>query len=577
VVEESKKFWVSVNTDTGILAAGSGHNILQEEFMRLNAGSAKTKMTPLSFAVSGGGSWDFGGGMPKYQPANDGRYHTPPTASKVVQQGSVTSVLFRVVSSGDVSIGLFSTDMGEKHPRCSHVWEDTSQDCRECKFDCDDFFDKHLPRDISGRADPPLPDRRRKERPKNMIGRMTKVYNMGNEYWADTLLRYNGNGEPKAKVQELRQFKWCKYMDSVEGVPIVGSGREGKGHDHLIFAPGPIAPDAREWGGPGLVMNMEQFAYVHSNPTPIFNLPVDWTLLGKAETKQWVKKFGEDNSLFQRTFASAWSKVTSAGWDAKTMPSTGWSGAKLEECKSTKCTAKNGKFWCPVNVLTDRLQYLPKPKSLRLVLGECLEGAPNNSVSPGDCLLTGAHGVRGTIQCNSQTYHCCTERACEWEKWLKKHRKVDKQEGATCAFTKEEKKTEIKRTVKAWRKGPDGNGRNGAQKPEDLGMDYVKPMLEVDAQNDKHYETAKSWYLSAKANGTLPREFKCDWPHFNYQHCARNWHGPQIFEWLRVYDRKKHSPPWYRYGSENGPRNMHLETELHTEIFNGDTQMKKPE
>jgi len=217
------------------------------------------------------------------------------------------------------------------------------------------------------------------------------------------------------------------------------------------------------------------------------------------------------------------------------------------------------------------LQYLPKPRSLRLVLGECLEGNPVDSDSPGDCTLVGAHGVRGKVQCKSRTYHCCSEKACEWEKWLKKHRKADKQEGATCGFTKEEKNNEIKRTVKAWRKGPDGNGPNGVRTPEELHMDYLKPMTDVDAANDKHYGAAKAWYHAAEKNGTLPREFKCDWPHYNYQHCSRNFHGPQLFEWLRIYDRKKHSPPFY------GARNMPIETEIHTSEFNGDTQMKKPE
>merc|ERR1719222_261738 len=138
-------------------------------------------------------------------------------------------------------------------------------------------------------------------------------------------------------------------------------------------------------------MNMEQFAFLHGNPTPIFNLPVDWTLLGSDRTKQWVQNFGKDNKLFEKTFASAWRKVTHAGWDAPQMPKTGWGGVKLESCKRSRCTAKGGKFWCPVNILNDRLRYLPKPAGLRLELGECIGGTPPDTAT-GACDIVGGFG-----------------------------------------------------------------------------------------------------------------------------------------------------------------------------------------
>eukprot|EP00931_Biecheleriopsis_adriatica_P074504 TRINITY_DN48542_c0_g1_i1.p1 TRINITY_DN48542_c0_g1~~TRINITY_DN48542_c0_g1_i1.p1 ORF type:complete len:1115 (+),score=145.76 TRINITY_DN48542_c0_g1_i1:118-3345(+) len=662
VSEESKEFWVSVDTSTGILAAGSGHDITANEFMRLEVDSAQTSMNPLSFAVMGGGIWDFGGSptpsppgdkpcpdgytqlgalgddvpgwgffstttsdrdacaaecslrpecgsfewnaaMGKkcglndwahavisaqtgtwgtvltckklnFGPPEDGRYHTPEQASNVLKQGSKTYTLFSVMSpdGSDVSIGFFPTNLAEKTSACSHIWEDASQRCRDCKFDCDDFYDTHLPRAVHRPEDPRVSGRRTKDQ----IGFKTKVYNMGVEHWANTLKDYKemdhgplkGKRVPVASVEELRQFSWCKYMDSVEGVPLLGSGREGKGHDHLIHAPGPIAPDAREWGGPGLVMNMERFAFLHTNPTPIFNLPVDWTLLGKPETKRWVKAFGQDNSLFERTFATAWRKVISAGWDAKVMPTTGWTGARLDECKATKCTARDGKFWCPVDVLTDRLRYLPKPRSLRLVLGECLEGDPQNSASPGDCRLTGGYGVRGIIQCNSKTYHCCSERACEWERWLKKHRQADNQDGATCSFTKEEKQAEVDRTVKEWR--PRADGLDGAGSPEDLGYDYSKPEEEVNDANQAHYDAVKAWYHAAQANGTLPKEFTCDWSYNPWQHCGG------LFERLQVYNKGASEGEGSFYGARNAK--LHWETSSSMDRpFNGDSQLFKPE
>lgn len=413
---------------------------------------------------------------------------------------------------------------------CHHAWNDPSQECRNCKFDCDDFFDKFLPRYMAGET------RRR------TIGTLTKMWEIGNGEWAPTLRHYEGDGTPKANISELRQFRWCKYTDSREGEPLLGQGRSDRWKDHLIFAPGPVDPDSREWGGAGMVQNMEQFAFLHGNPTPIFNLPVDWTLLGTPGTKQWVIRFGEDNQLFEKTFASAWKKVLSAGWNAKAKPKTGWSGASLKSCKRTKCTATNGKFWCPVNVLSDRLRYLPKPASLRLVLGECTDDHAHATVhatvhdtAPGACELVGGHGVRGIVQCGEQRFRCCSERACEWEKWLKKHREADMSDSATCPFTQEEKKAEVQKTVETWRTKTDidYNGKHGISDPHSLGYDYLKAQDEADVANTDHAELAKSKYFEYREIGNLTKEIKCDYGNKGapYGSCIR-WGADQyLFEW----------------------------------------------
>jgi len=433
-------------------------------------------------------------------------------------------------------------------PACTHVWEDASQECRSCKFECSDFFKMYLPERLSTRPAPPAPH----DIAHNGIGYATKVWEIGTENWAYTLRHYDGRGQPKARVDELRQLKFCKYMDSVEGVPLLGSGRESRGHNHLVYAPGPIHPNAREWGGPGLVMNMEQFGFLHGNPTPIFNLPVDWTLIGGHATRRWVKAFGEDNKLFERTFATAWKKVVSAGWDAEEMPKTGTSGVKLGTCRKMKCTAKGGKFWCPVDILNDRLRYLPKPANLRLELGECVDEAgtratPPNSAQPGACLLVGGFGVRGTVKCGDSTYNCCSPRACEFEKWLKKHRQADMSDQPTCPFTKEEKKTEIDKTVKQWRKGPDGNaplgqgaGRDNSARrrtyrnidPAELGIDYQKIERETLAENRAHYDWAFRWYSERWQNNTLPKEFSCGW-HPRPNQCVHWNNQGKALEWLK--------------------------------------------
>ena len=122
VSEEVTDFWVSVDTANGRLAAGTGRNISRNEFMRLEVESNKTNLIPLSFAVMGGALWDFGS-ADKYETPSDGKYHTPPESSSVLKLGSVTFLHFGVKSIEDVRIGLFSTDMSEKLPVCSHVWE----------------------------------------------------------------------------------------------------------------------------------------------------------------------------------------------------------------------------------------------------------------------------------------------------------------------------------------------------------------------------------------------------------------------------------------------------------------------
>eukprot|EP00931_Biecheleriopsis_adriatica_P122769 TRINITY_DN977_c0_g1_i3.p1 TRINITY_DN977_c0_g1~~TRINITY_DN977_c0_g1_i3.p1 ORF type:complete len:1652 (+),score=356.20 TRINITY_DN977_c0_g1_i3:28-4983(+) len=433
--------------------------------------------------------------------------------------------------------------------RCTHVWDDPSKDCRRCKFECDDFFNHSLPKDLPYFLDPysaeniNKPMKERFGRPAN-LGPDRRAP-LGSENWAPTLRHYDGN-QPMAKVEELRQFRWCKYTDSYEGNPLLGQGKNhaGGGVDYpknwLVWAPGPVDPNFREWGGPGTVMNMEQFAFLHGNPTPIFMMSVDWSLLGQESSKKWVKAFGGDNALFEKNFASAWKKVTSAGWDAPEMPKSGWAGSKLENCKKSKCTAKDGRFWCPVDMVNDRLKYLPKPVSLRLVLGECTGGSPPNSAS--NCELVGGFGVRGTVQCSDKTYHCCSERACQWEKWLVEHRKADMSEEATCPFTPQDKEAEVARTIETWRGGADKNGPAcppgekkewcGATTPADLGMDYTALQTENIERLFAHKREATVWFESHRQNGTLPKEMSCDW---GGQACYRWGNDPKFaLEFLSV-------------------------------------------
>jgi len=412
------------------------------------------------------------------------------------------------------------------------MFQDRSQRCRDCKFSCDDMFAQHLPRVLGTRpADG-----------NKAIHQGTKLHEI-NKDWSYKLNDYDPiTKEPKAKAEELRQFRWCKYMDSKEGELIVGQGtpiaHNTGGAAHLVFAPGPVQPRQRQWRGPGLVMNMEQFAFLHGNPTPIFSLPVDWSLLGDSRTKRWVGEFAKSNSFFEKTFASAWKKVASAGWDAAKKPKLGHTGGKLETCRNMPCTAKGGKFWCPVDILNDRLRYLPKPASLRLELGECLGGDPEDSVMPGACVLVGGFGVRGTVKCGDKTYQCCSEKACEWEKWLKKHREADMSEEPTCPYTKADKDAEVKKTVKAWRTGIDGNGKGGHETPEELGIDYMKTQVDADNKNRRHFKQAMDWYKAKYANRTLPLEFSCDWSggggRRRTRKCFRWQRSGNALEWLRV-------------------------------------------
>lgn len=295
----------------------------------------------------------------------------------------------------------------------------------------------------------------------------------------------------------------------------------------MMDTPGPVSKRSQEawYGGPGLVQNMEQIALLHGNPTPIFNMPVDWSLLGESRSKDWVKTFGQDNDRFQQEFANAWKKVTSAGWDQPqaTRATEGWSGGELNTCKRMPCSATGGKFFCPVDVLNDRLRYLPKPAATQgLELGECkaAEGSSSTDDEPkedselGDCALVGGFGVRGTVECGTKKYHCCSPRACAWEKWLKQHREADKSEQPTCAFTKEEKQAEVERTKKAWMGAAASLPERTLPKSKDIDVDMYK------AQNDtimnllEHEKQAKQWYFPKLVDGTLPRELK-DVPGFH--------------------------------------------------------------
>jgi len=263
------------------------------------------------------------------------------------------------------------------------------------------------------------------------------------------------------------------------------------------------------------VKNMEQFAFLHGNPSPIFNLPVDFSLLGEERTKKWVRTFGQDNARFQREFASAWRKVTSAGWDLPEAqrPKQGWSGGALQSCRKMPCTATGGKFVCPVDVLSDRLRYLPKPASLRLELGNCTAAADSASTEhiPGDsaigeCELIGGFGVRGTVRCGGHKYHCCSRRACEWEEWLIRHRKADKADEPTCPFTKEEKQSEIDKTKAAWSAAAEHLPPHTLPRPKDLGYDYYAAQNASFVSLLEKEKQAKKWYFARFVNKTLPKE-----------------------------------------------------------------------
>jgi hypothetical protein len=400
---------------------------------------------------------------------------------------------------------------------CTHAWTDESSECFNCKIQCDNYFYKWScnPADIQGNDKNRCRGRVREHEMPEKDGCTGDQVNWGRRVC--DIRQYNSSsGAPMAKINELRPFRWCKHFGSVEGTPIRGQSLSFP--LHLQYTPGPLRPEARAWGGPGIVMNMEQFGFLHTNPTPIYNLPVDWSLLGSASTKDWVRKFGENAAEFEKHFTNAWDKVTNAGWDAPVgeLPKSGWTGSALKTCRKVSCTAKDGKFYCPVDVLSDRLRYLPKPASLRLELGDCLlsdaatggTGAPGTppDAAAGDCDLVGGFGVRGTIQCGTQTYHCCTERACEWETWLKAHRKADLADTATCPFTKEEKQAEIDRTVAHWRKGSDFNGNNGFSTTEEAGLDFEAAYYRNIHDESAKVKRGKTYFFSNYVKGTLPRE-----------------------------------------------------------------------
>lgn len=288
----------------------------------------------------------------------------------------------------------------------------------------------------------------------------------------------------------------------------------------MMDTPGPVSKRSQEawYGGPGLVQNMEQIALLHGNPTPIFNMPVDWSLLGERRSKDWVKIFGQDNDRFQQEFAKAWKKVTSAGWDQPqaTRAIEGWSGGELNTCKRMPCSAAGGKFFCPVDLLTDRLRYLPKPAAAHgLELGECIaaedssltDGIPEDS-ELGACNLVGGFGVRGTVECGTKKYHCCSPRACAWETWLKAHREADKSDEPTCAFTEEEKQREVERTKQAWMAAADSLPARTLPKAKDIGVDMYSAQNETIMRLLAHEKQAKQWYFPKFVDGTLPKEMK---------------------------------------------------------------------
>lgn len=181
---------------------------------------------------------------------------------------------------------------------------------------------------------------------------------------------------------------------------------------------------------------------------------------------------------------------------------------------------------CPINILSERLKYLPKPASLRLELGNCRAAADSEAKDdtptdsePGSCELIGGFGVRGTVQCGRNKFHCCSKRACEWEAWLQRHREADKSDKATCAFTKKDKVKEVKRTVSAWAPHASPAG----VKAKDLGIDFEAAQKENWKALLAHEKKAKQWFWERSANNTLPIEFACPWsPDKCYRACKQS-------------------------------------------------------
>lgn len=409
--------------------------------------------------------------------------------------------------------------------KCTHAFEDSSQQCRDCKFDCSDWFSQNAPRNLKDGLnrtsvwEETWGKRRPWGFPDGSKTTYDKQFGLG---WMTPPVTNDLRSVKNAS--ELKEFRWCHFTGSNEHQLQVG--QMGVTADKFqtiaqnpqrpwnLYTPGPLDPHSRAWARAGMTQNIEQIALVHGNPTPIFNMPVDYSLLGDERTKKWVRNFGKDNALFHKTFSSAWNKITGAGWNHKGATS-GWSGGDLHKCRETPCTANAGKFWCPVNILGDRLPYLAKPASLRLELGNCKAAADSTSKddtpvdsSPGACKLVGGFGVRGTVQCGGKKYHCCSKRACEFEQWLVQHRKADKSEEPTCPFTAEAKDAEVKRTVKAWH--PEGAAQP-VKDPKDIGIDYHAAQQETWQALLAHERKATKWFYDAMGNGTLPDEFSCPW------------------------------------------------------------------
>ena len=80
-----------------------------------------------------------------------------------------------------------------------------------------------------------------------------------------------------ANASELKQYRWFQFSGSNEHWMTVGqetSTLEDGSHPRPWnkYAPGPLDPENRMWSGSGLAQNIEQFAFLHGNPTPIFNV-----------------------------------------------------------------------------------------------------------------------------------------------------------------------------------------------------------------------------------------------------------------------------------------------------------------
>jgi hypothetical protein len=176
---------------------------------------------------------------------------------------------------------------------CSHVWNDASEGCRSCKLECSDFWKKYASKQSAPFS----------------MAHVTRPGSRSSGDWQSWAynLRHAVNPTHPSKVEQLVRYRWCKFFGEIEGRPTFGQANswantqepgDNSNADrpgaHLMDTPGPISKRSRGawYGGPGLVQNMEQFALLHGNPTPIYNLPVDFALLGADGTLEFVKQFG---------------------------------------------------------------------------------------------------------------------------------------------------------------------------------------------------------------------------------------------------------------------------------------------